>query len=90
MLQTCIQDKVNVTEAQIQIEEAKKTGSMDEVFAKYCRKIPEFMVCVNDVTDSVRPCLEEKEKDSLVILQNLTESLLNFTCLKDGDRMASE
>lgn len=89
-LQTCIQSNINVTEAQAEVEEAKKTGSMDEVFAKYCKRIPDVMQCVTNVTDLVEPCLEEKEKDSLVVIRNVTESLLNFTCFKDGDRLASK
>lgn len=90
LLQECIEAQVNVTAVQVELEEAKKTGSMDEVFAKYCKKIPDVMTCVKNVTDAVKPCLEDREKDSLKILSNITESLLDFACFKDGDRIASK
>lgn len=81
---------MNVTAVQEELQEAKKTGSMDEVFAKYCKKIPDIMGCVKNVTEAFKPCLEDKEKDSLKILSNITESLLDFACYKDGDRIASK
>lgn len=90
MLQECIEAQVNVTAVQEELEEAKKTGSMDEVFAKYCKKIPDVMSCVKKVNEAVKECLEDKEKDSLKILSNITESLLDFACFKDGDRIASK
>lgn len=90
VLQECVEAQINVTAVQEELEVAKKTGSMDEVFAKYCKKIPDVMLCVKNVTNAVKPCLEDKEKDSLKILSNITESLLDFACFKDGDRIASK
>lgn len=89
-IQECVQNNINVTVAQAELEEAKKTGSMDEVFAKYCKRIPNYMDCIQNVTEAARPCLEDKEKESLNVVLNVTESLLNFMCYKDGDRIASK
>lgn len=89
-MQECVEAQVNVTTIQEELEVAKKTGSMDEVFAKYCKKIPDVMNCVKNVTEAFKPCLEDKEKESLKILANITESLLDFACYKDGDRIASQ
>lgn len=85
-----MESQVNVTALQEELDEAKKTGSMDEVFREYCKKIPNVMSCVKNVTDAIKPCLEDKEKDSLKTLSNITESLLDFACLKDGDKIASK
>lgn len=63
---------------------------MDEVFGKYCKKVPEIMYCIKNVTEAAKPCFEDKEKESLKIGLNITESLINFMCYKDGDRIASK
>lgn len=85
----CIQSNFNFTQIQEEVDKSRKTGSMDEVFAKYCLKVPVVEACVKNLTDTVRPCLEEEEKSSLKLLLNITDSLASFACYKDGDRIAS-
>lgn len=62
---------------------------MDEVFGRHCKKIPDFMVCVQDLMNATGECLEGKERDNLDIVVNVTRSLLDFVCSKDGDHIAS-
>ncbi|XP_030767822.1 27 kDa hemolymph glycoprotein-like [Sitophilus oryzae] len=38
-IKNCVTENINVTQVQEELEEAKKTGSMDVVFAKYCKKM---------------------------------------------------
>ncbi|GLH14228.1 27 kDa hemolymph protein [Gryllus bimaculatus] len=85
---SCVMSLVNVTELQQEMEEAKPTGDLDTVFRKYCRKSPIFTDCINNFTATLDPCLEEREKESKKIVQNITESLLGFLCFKEGDRIA--
>ncbi|KAF2904644.1 hypothetical protein ILUMI_01528 [Ignelater luminosus] len=87
-LMECIQSNFNFTQIQEEVDASRKTGSMDEVFARYCLKVPIVEACVKNLTDTVKPCLEEEEKSSLKLLLNITNSLANFACYKDGDRIA--
>lgn len=45
---------------------------------------------MKDFTTALEPCLEESEKENKKMVLNITESLANFLCYKDGDRIASE
>ncbi|GLV44457.1 uncharacterized protein CBL_10261 [Carabus blaptoides fortunei] len=88
VLETCVKKFVNVSELQVEIENAKPTGDLDTVFGKYCAKAPSLMTCVKDFLTSVDPCLEEKEKENKKMVLNMTESLIDFVCYRDGDRIA--
>lgn len=65
-------------------------GSLDDVFGKYCKKVPEFELCVKNYTSVLEVCLESKEKDSEKVILNVTKSLSEFVCHKSGDRIASK
>lgn len=89
-LKTCVGSLVNVTVIQEEVEEAKKTGSLDIVFGKYCAKIPEFDGCVHKYTDVSEICLDAKQKEGKKVMLNVTKSLSEFVCHKSGDRIASK
>lgn len=63
---------------------------MDEVFAKYCAKSPVTLDCIKNLTVAIEPCLDEGERENLKLVLNVSESVANFICYKDGDRIASE
>lgn len=87
-IQICIEGYVNVTVVQEELEVAKKTGSMDEVFVKYCKKWPDILACLDNTTAIARTCMDEKEEDVFNKTLNLLNDLQNFMCFKDGDRLA--
>ncbi|XP_034946446.1 27 kDa hemolymph protein-like [Chelonus insularis] len=87
-LQSCVKGLVNVTELQDEIEKAKPTGDLDIVFKKYCMKKTTLKKCTSDFISVLNPCLESAERESTKIVQNVTDSLLNFICHKEGDRIA--
>nr|CAI5845763.1 unnamed protein product [Callosobruchus analis] len=84
----CMERYINASMVQEELEKAKDTGSMDEVFGKYCNRWPEIQACFQNATSYARQCMDVKEQDafnrSLAILQELQE----FVCFKDGDRLA--
>ncbi|CAH1155992.1 unnamed protein product [Phaedon cochleariae] len=84
----CIEAYVNVTVVQEELGEAEKSGSMDEVFGKYCKLWPDMYACFENATNIARQCMAGQEETSfnrsLVILNDLQE----FVCFKDGDRLA--
>ncbi|PSN52702.1 hypothetical protein C0J52_09393 [Blattella germanica] len=84
----CVMNLVNVTELQAEMEKAKPTGDLDIVFKKYCRKSPDLQRCITNFTSTVEPCLDEKEKESKYLVQNISESIVKFICHKEGDRIA--
>lgn len=84
----CIQSIVNFTKLQAEMEEKKPTGDLDIVFKNYCDKSPILKACITNFTDKIEHCLDEKEKESKKIILNVTDSLLEFTCYKEGDRIA--
>lgn len=87
-LEVCVKSLVNMTEIQQEIEDAKPTGDLDSVFGKYCRKTPVAIQCIKTFLNATDPCLEEKEKADKRIIVNMTESMIDFLCYKDGDRIA--
>ncbi|XP_063930534.1 27 kDa hemolymph protein-like [Zophobas morio] len=87
-LQACIEAQLNATEIQAELEESKKTGSMDEVFGKYCQKYPEIYKCITTVTEKVKPCLDPQEQDTMNKTLNVVDEIKEFVCYKDGDRIA--
>ncbi|KOC61614.1 27 kDa glycoprotein [Habropoda laboriosa] len=44
--------------------------------------------CVSNYTAVIETCLEPKERENVKIVQNITDSLLDFMCYKEGDRIA--
>lgn len=87
-LQKCVVSNFNFELIQNELDEAKKTGSMDEVFLKYCNKKPIIIECINKAAKTLEACLEEAEKKSLKLITDVIESLIEFACFKDGDRLA--
>ncbi|KAK4875014.1 hypothetical protein RN001_011436 [Aquatica leii] len=87
-IQECFQSNFNLTHIEGELNEKRKNGSMDEVFAKYCKKRPIIEACLKNLTNAVEPCLEESEKSSVKLLVSITENFIDFGCYKDGDRLA--
>lgn len=87
-VQNCVSQKINGSQLQEELEEAKKSGSMDEVFAKYCNMWPSVYGCVENVTTTLRSCLTEKEQKAFNQSLNIVQDLQQFMCVKDGDRLA--
>jgi len=85
---TCLQSLVNITELQAEMEKYKPTGDLDIVFKNYCNKRGTLRACVSNFTDTVQRCLDEKERENMKIVMNITDSLLEFICYKEGDRIA--
>ncbi|KAJ8975856.1 hypothetical protein NQ317_015893 [Molorchus minor] len=85
---TCIGDIINVDTVKSELEEAKKTGSMDEVFGKYCKKRPQIRECIKKTYDAIQPCLEESEKKALNFTADMVTKIGEFACFRDGDRLA--
>ena len=87
-LKDCIQALGNVTVFHDELEEAKKTGSMDEVFGKYCAKTPQVKTCIRDFRVHLEACLDSTEKTALNTTLDIVRRLGEFLCYKDGDRLA--
>lgn len=84
----CVQSLVNITELQAEMEKYKPTGDLDIVFKNYCNKRSNLRACVNNFTQTMEHCLDEKERENKKIVLNITDSLLEFICYKEGDRIA--
>lgn len=89
IVKECFESRINVTAITEELDVAKQTGSMDEVFGKHCKKVPELLACEKSIADKFKACLEPSEADSMNVILNITENLANFMCHKDGDRLAS-
>lgn len=79
-----------MTVFQEELKEARKTGSMDEVFGKYCAKTPAFKKCVKNLTDTLKQCLDDNEKSTMDTVLEVLKRLGEFLCYNDGDRLASK
>jgi len=86
--ENCSTGLLNFTTLQDEIEAAKPTGNLDEVFAKYCRRVPTLINCAKEFYKTVKPCLSETEQDSAKLAANITQSMYDFLCYRDGDRIA--
>lgn len=84
----CVRSLVNITELQAEMEKYKPTGDLDIVFKNYCNKRSILRACVHNFTNTVEHCLDEKERENKKIVMNITDSLLEFICFKQGDRIA--
>lgn len=89
-MKTCLDGLINFETLKQEVEESKKTGSMDEVFGKYCKKRPQIRACIQKGIDAVTPCLDDNEKSALNITLNILKELGEFVCYRDGDRIASK
>lgn len=87
-LMECIQQIVDLSTLQQEIEEAKPNGNLDTVFNKYCDKRHDGVSCVDKFTVSIDPCLSQEEKDQKVVFINITKSLLEFICHENGNQIA--
>ncbi|XP_047526551.1 27 kDa hemolymph protein-like isoform X1 [Vanessa atalanta] len=84
----CLKELVDPAKLQEEIEAAKPTGQVDEVFKKYCEKTPSFKSCFRNMTESVKPCFSVEEQKNLKTVYNISEQLAEFVCFKEGDRIA--
>lgn len=86
--QNCVSGLVDTKKLQSEISAAKPTGDLDTVFKKYCRKTPIVRGCIEDLLKGIDSCFPDSEKSQFTVLQNVTDSLMNFVCYKEGDRIA--
>nr|BAN20856.1 conserved hypothetical protein [Riptortus pedestris] len=86
--QQCVAGLVDITALKKEINAAKPTGDLDTVFKKYCRKTPTLKGCIQDLLDGTANCLADTEQTQMTVFQNITDSLMNFICYKEGDRIA--
>ncbi|KAJ8952135.1 hypothetical protein NQ318_018471 [Aromia moschata] len=84
----CVESYLNYDEIQNELNEAKKTGSMDEVFGKYCKKWPSIYACFDNVTTSAKRCMDNRELKAFNKSMEILDELQSFMCFKDGDRLA--
>ncbi|EZA59545.1 hypothetical protein DMN91_010702 [Ooceraea biroi] len=84
----CIRTLINITELEAEMEKYKPTGDLDIVFKNYCDKRTTLRACVYNFTNTMEHCLDEREKENKKIVMNITDSLLEFACFKQGDRIA--
>ncbi|EFA10305.2 uncharacterized protein LOC656540 [Tribolium castaneum] len=87
-LSTCMSEFVSLSTLEAEVMESKKTGSMDEVFGKYCKKRSQLATCVQSFINNLRLCLNAEEQNALNITLNIVKELGEFACFKDGDRIA--
>ncbi|XP_029178791.1 interferon-related developmental regulator 1-like [Nylanderia fulva] len=84
----CVESLINVTELRAEMEKYKPTGDLDIVFKNYCNKRSTLRACVTNFTNTMEHCLDDKERENKKIVLNITDSLLEFVCYKEGDRIA--
>ncbi|CAH2107066.1 unnamed protein product [Euphydryas editha] len=84
----CLKELVDPSKLQQEVEDAKPTGQVDEVFKKYCEKTPSFKKCFYNMTESIKPCFTADEQKNLKTVYNISEQLAEFVCFKEGDRIA--
>lgn len=87
-VQSCVEDLISLDTLRKEIEDAKKTGSLDEVFGKYCNKRPQFKQCFEGFLTNLKKCLTTAEIDNMNIGLDVIKQLGDFACHKDGDRIA--
>ncbi|XP_032680817.1 27 kDa hemolymph protein-like [Odontomachus brunneus] len=87
-VEQCLKSLINVTELQAEMELHKPNGDLDLVFKKYCNKRSILRACVSNFTEVLEQCLDEKERENKKIVMNITDSMLEFICFKEGDRIA--
>ncbi|XP_017850757.1 27 kDa glycoprotein [Drosophila busckii] len=88
VLSECINNIVNYTKMQQEIQEARPRGELDVVFNKYCKQRSNATDCFDTFTAKLLPCLDKEEQESQTVLKRIVQSLLNFICHKDGDQIA--
>lgn len=88
VLGECINNIVNFTAIQEEIDLASPKGELDVVFNKYCLKRPDALKCVEDFSSKLSPCLDEEERENQDVFMRIIRSLLNFVCHKGGDQIA--
>ncbi|XP_023302533.2 27 kDa hemolymph protein [Lucilia cuprina] len=87
-LAECVNNIVNFTAIQEEINLASPTGELDVVFNKYCLKRPEALKCIETFNTKLTPCLDEEERENQDVFMRIIRSLLSFVCHKGGDQIA--
>ncbi|KAG5670170.1 hypothetical protein PVAND_000451 [Polypedilum vanderplanki] len=87
-LTECLQEIIDFSKLQEEIDNAKPHGNLDTVFNKYCDKRGNAIECVDQFTKSLDPCLAKEEKKQKAVFINMTKSLLEFTCHENGNQIA--
>lgn len=85
---TCLEGKIDLDKVKEELDEAKKTGSMDEVFAKYCNKRNEYKECILKSINVTKECMEPIEIQALDTVIEIAKEVGDFACYRDGDRLA--
>lgn len=84
----CVNNIVNFTAIQEEIDVASPKGELDVVFNKYCLKRPDALKCIETFNSKLTPCLDKEERENQEVFMRIIHSLLNFVCYKGGDQIA--
>lgn len=85
----CMMEQFDLEEIRSEVERKKKSGDLDEVFKKYCNEnVPAARDCLSSFLSVSRNCLEERDQAGLNVTLQMVDSAIEFSCHRDGDRMA--
>ncbi|CAB3243061.1 unnamed protein product [Arctia plantaginis] len=68
--------------------EAQYKDSYNELFKKYCAKIPQLKVCYQTLMDAVSPCVGNASELLISTTKNIMNQILDFLCEDDGAIMS--
>ncbi|KAL7020213.1 hypothetical protein ACKWTF_011418 [Chironomus riparius] len=84
----CIQNLLDFSNIEEEIEKAKPTGDLDIVFGKYCiKKIPS-LDCLETFANATSPCLNAEEKAFKNVFIKMAKRILDFVCHNNGNQIA--
>ncbi|XP_070504653.1 27 kDa hemolymph protein-like [Chironomus tepperi] len=84
----CVQDLVDFSNIEEEIEKAKPTGDLDIVFGKYCIKKNPVLKCLDTFANATTVCLNAEEKAFKIVFMRMVTRILDFVCHNNGNQIA--
>jgi len=87
----CVEENINSTALQQDIEKYSKNGELDELFVSRCRDLPPVILpCMEQRLDELGQCLNETErgKNYTGTLMAALSAAFDFLCFNNGERIA--
>lgn len=85
----CMMEQFDLKEILSEVGRKRKSSELDSVLHKYCNvQVPTARDCLARFLAVSRQCLKERDQGGLNVTLDMVDSAIEFTCHRDGDRVA--
>jgi Protein of unknown function (DUF1397) len=86
---TCIENALSIEDMLESLGKAMESENYQEIFEKSCQVTNNVLPCLENLSTSFEPCMDNEEKEIIRLLFIVARALVNFGCSRTVDELTS-